>query len=388
MARGCSNVLVVVLVLCAGGCRRESRPAVDRLPAIRQLPDPFRLASGVRVRSRADWRRRREEIKQLLARYQYGRMPPAPGRPVATVLSREQQPGGAEKRLVRLALGTAGVQMHLGLIVPPGKGPFPAIVHVDHRMTFGVSVADEIAQRGYLVVGYDPNFLDPDEPNVLGPAQAAYPGHDWGTLAVWAWGAMRAVDYLVTLGRVDRRRIAVTGHSRSGKAALLAGALDERFALVVPQGSGCGGAATYRVLGEGAESLPVITKSFPHWFHPRLRGFAGKEQRLPFDQHFLLALVAPRALLTIDARGDLWANPLGTQQAHRAARPVYAFLGAGERLGIFFRPGKHELADEDWRTLLDFADRVFFDRKPAGERRFDRLPFPDAPKAFSWTTPG
>jgi len=227
--------------------------------------------------------------------------------------------------------------------------------------------------------------LDPDEPGVVGPAQAAYPDHDWATLAVWAWGAMRAVDYLLTLPQVDPQRIVVTGHSRSGKAALLAGALDERFALVAPQGSGCAGAASYRFQRAGAETLADITRNFPHWFVPRLAPFAGKEARLPFDQHFLFALVAPRPLLTIDAEGDAWAGPYGTQVSHLGARPVYEFLGAAGKLSFSLRPGQHELTDEDWRTLLDFADQQLLGKK--NDRRFDRLPFPVAQPTHRWKAP-
>jgi hypothetical protein len=275
--------------------------------------------------------------------------------------------------------------LDVGLTMPTAsEGPFPAIVHIDHRGLFEVATASEIVERGYVLVDYDPTFLDPDEKGMIGPAQAAYPGHDWRTLAVWAWGAMRVVDYLLTLDSVDGRRLVVTGHSRSGKAALLAGALDERFALVAPQGSGCGGMASYRHVGRGAEDLRHITHTFPHWFHPRLRRFAGHVPRLPFDQHFVAALVAPRALLSIDALGDVWASPGATQQTYLAALQVYRYLGAEGQLGIHFRPGRHELAAADWRTLLVFADRVFFGKRGP---ELDRLPFPQDKARFSWSAP-
>jgi hypothetical protein len=284
------------------------------------------------------------------------------------------------------------VKLYLGLIEPPAPGPHPAIVHIDHRGPFEVPAptVELITGRGYVLVGLDPGHLDPDQPGIVGPAQAAYPEgkHDWATLAVWAWGASRALDHLLTLKSVDGRRVVVTGHSRSGKAALLAGALDERFALVAPAGSGCAGAAVYRDKGGGTETLEAITRSFPHWFVPRLRAFAGKERRLPFDQHFLYALVAPRPLLTLDARDDRWADPPGTQQAHLAAREVYAFLGATGRLGLNLRPGRHELAHEDWLALLDFADQVLpGGAKRTGGRRFDQLPFPAQGPRFSWRAP-
>jgi hypothetical protein len=135
------------------------------------------------------------------------------------------------------------------------------------------------------------------------------------------------------------------------------------------------------------ETLDLITqpKRFHYWFSPRLREFKGREDRLPFDQHFLKALVAPRGLLSVIGLGDVWANPQGTQQMHLAALPVFEFLNAENRAAMWFRDGGHDEEPRDWDALCDFADFVFFG-KPRGEA-FNRLPFPDTPKAFSWTTP-
>jgi acetyl esterase/lipase len=172
---------------------------------------------------------------------------------------------------------------------------------------------------------------------------------------------------------VDRQHIAVTGHSRGGKAALLAGALDERIALTAPNASGCGGAGCYRVLGEKSEDIAAITNRFSYWFHPRLKEFVSHVDQLPFDQHSLKALVAPRAQLSTEGLDDLWANPYGTQVSFVAARKVYEFLGAAGKIGIHFREGKHAHTAEDWQALLDFADLQFFGKNT--ETRFDKLPF-------------
>lgn len=126
-------------------------------------------------------------------------------------------------------------------------------------------------------------------------------------------------------------------------------------------------------------------KAFPYWFHPRLQDFAGREERLPFDQHFLMALVAPRALLITSALGDVWANPEGTQQTYKAAQQVFGFLGAGHKIGSHYREGGHAQSADDWRTLLDFADSQFFGKPTATQ--FDGLAFPNAPAAFSWEAP-
>jgi len=268
-------------------------------------------------------------------------------------------------------------------------GPFPVIFKNEASLGPYCPILERLVRQGYIFAEYVRTDLGLDEQESVGPAQAAYPDYDWGTIAVWAWGAMRLVDYLFTLDSVDKQRIAYTGHSRGGKTALLAAGFDERITLVVPNGSGAGGAGSYRVQGEKAESLGAITdpQRFSYWFHPRLRTFVGKENRLPFDQHFLEALVAPRALLVADASGDLWANPFGSQQMYLAAQEVFDFLGQGSRIGLHVREGPHNQLVEDWEVLFDFTELQFFGRKPPERRCFDRLPFPQAGKTFQWSAP-
>jgi hypothetical protein len=362
---------------------------VDELPVVKELPDPFRFLDGSRVTSKADWERRRSELKTIIQYYSYGHMPPAPGNIIAEKLSSTSLfDGAARQEFLLLSMGPDNaIKVNVQMLVPEGTGPFPAIIKNDGSHTSSPPIAEEIVKRGYVVVTYARTDLDPDENNVVGPAQQAYPDYDWATLAVWAWGGMRVLDYLETLDFIDTTKVAITGHSRGGKTALLAGALDERFTLVVPNGSGCGGAGCYRILGPKSESLEAITdpKRFSYWFQPRLRTFAGKIDRLPFDQHFLKALVAPRALLSTDALGDKWANPLGTQITYQAAQEVFDFLGVPEKNGLHFRVGGHDQDVEDWRALIDFADEQFFGKKTGRESK--KLPFPEAPKAFAWSAP-
>ena len=145
---------------------------------------------------------------------------------------------------------------------------------------------------------------------------------------------------------MDKARIIVAGHSRLGKLALIAGAFDERIALSVPAGSGTGGTAAYRLTGPGhtGESLEHIVTTFPEWFSPRLADFVGHTDRLPFDQHWLIALTAPRALLSEDGLDDHIVGIPGAIGSYRAAKPVYELLGVADRLGIAFRPGGASLA--------------------------------------------
>jgi fermentation-respiration switch protein FrsA (DUF1100 family) len=362
-------------------------PGVDLLPAIQELPDPFQMASGRRVASVKDWSRRREEIKAMLLYYQYGHLaPPAPVTAHETS-SRKLQVAGALERQLLMGIGAdQKVTFRLILTIPDGKGPFPAIVKGDlcwERIS--EAMVEAAVKRGYAVAEFDRTEIAPDSADRTKGVHALYPDYDWSTLGAWAWGFHRTVDYLIKQDFVDPKRIAVTGHSRGGKAALLAGALDERIALTAPNDSGCGGAGCYRVLGPKSEDIGAITSRFPFWFHPRFKDFVGQVEKMPFDQHFLRALVAPRALLSTEALGDLWANPIGTQVSYTAARQVFEYLGAGERTGIFFREGKHEQNTEDWGALLDFADLQLCGRKV--DRRFDKLAFPDAPHPYSWSAP-
>ena len=151
--------------------------------------------------------------------------------------------------------------------------------------------------------------------------------HACATIAAWAWGIHRAVDYLVTDKDIDAKRIAVVGHSRLGKTALLAAAFDDRLALAIPHQAGCGGTAPSR--GKVGESVKRINTSFPHWFTGDFKDFNDQPERLPFDQNCLVALVAPRPVLFSNAVEDTWANPDGQFQVLQAAEPVYRLLNAG-----------------------------------------------------------
>jgi hypothetical protein len=190
-----------------------------------------------------------------------------------------------------------------------------------------------------------------------------------GSIAAWAWGFHRCMDYLVTDPDVDTKHIAVVGHSRNGKAALLAGAFDDRIAMVIPHQAGCGGSAPSR--GKTGESVQRINSSFPHWFNARFKMFSEEPERLPFDQNSLVALCAPRPVLFSNAQDDQWSNPSGQFDVLRAADPVYRLLGVeglrvkempslrqlvDSRLGYYIREGKHSMTADDWRMFLAYGD--------------------------------
>lgn len=354
-ATGAWDVWMVVLCLAAN--------VVSADEAV--LPDPLVMNSGERVTTPEQWRERRAEIVEMLLTHEYGHIPPAPG--PAVVAGRSSVTaldGAATLERLTLALGPSNaLHIETALYLPTdAPGPFPVILAVDSVwLEHHAPVAREVVRRGYIFAGFDRHGFDADNADRSDGVHPLYPDYDWASVAAWAWGAMRIVDYLVSREDVEETRIALTGHSRAGKVALLAGGLDERIALVAPHASGAGGAGSFMASGKDCETLELITQPerFHYWFHPRLREYAGKEATMPFDQHFLKALVAPRTLVTLEASGDLWANPYGTRMTHLAAQPVFELLGAGNRNRIHFREGGHDMTDDDWTVLLDMADQVF-----------------------------
>jgi hypothetical protein len=389
-------VIVLLGILCGVAGRAVAElPEVEDLPVVEGLPDPFMMNDGSRVTTREDWGKRRAEIAEMIQFYEYGHIPPAPGN-VEARKTRSVSVFDGAARLYRCDI-VLGPDHKLGtrvIFYVPDRtpGPFPVVLNMapvmDPRMR---RIAQRYIERGYILAGFERHDFDQESADRSDGVHPLYPDYDMATVAAWGWGAQRVVDYLVTRDDVDPRYIAITGHSRAGKAALFAGALDERITLVAPAGSGAGGAGSYRILGnleKESESLDAITdpKRWHYWFHPRLRTFASKEDRLPFDQHFVKALVAPRALLALEGLSDFWANPFGTQQTTVAAQPVFDFLGASKKNGIHYRPGGHSMTGQDWMALLDYADLQFFGKPTTLD--FYRLPFPEAEKPFSWTAPG
>jgi dienelactone hydrolase len=393
------TILVIVLIGLSGVATaaqpaKPPFPPVDQLPVVKDLPDPFVFNDGTRVTSREQWPKRREELQAMILYYEYGEMPPAPGNTVGVELvSGSSKAGpGAVHRVFKLTCGPENkVTINLELTIPStkgNKGPFPAIICGD--LGWGRvpdEITAEIIKRGYILADFNRTELAPDSKTGYKSTglYTAYPDADCGAVAAWAWGFQRCVDFLLTLDYVDKEKITITGHSRGGKAAILAGATDTRVALTAPNGSGCGGAGSFKYQAPKSEDIAAITKNFPFWFAPRFTSFVGHIDRLPFDQHELKALCAPHAFFETEALGDLWANPEGSRQTYLAAREVYKFLGVPEKIGISYREGKHEHTAEDWNAMLDFADQVYFGKKAS--RSFDPNPFPNTPKTFEWTAP-
>ncbi len=364
-------------------------PAFEELPFINELPDPFMLDNGTRITSVSQWPLCREELKAKILYYAYGHFPPPPAEITAHEISSASiYSGKATKKIVRLTMGpNSEITFDVKLIIPQDKiDLLPVIVTGDACWyTQENRYGPETIQRGYAIAEFDRTKLRPDDINLPGPVMQAYPAWDGGAVAIWAWGYMRVVDYLLTQSIFDPERIIVTGHSRGAKAALLAGAFDERIALTAPNGSGTLGTAAARLYQEGNESVARITTKYGYWFHPRLAKFGLDVRRLPFDQHSLIALVAPRAFFNTTAADHLWENPDGTQQTYLAAREVYKFLNASDKAGIHYRPGTHNHSHEDWFAMVDFADKVLYGLPVTTD--LEMLPYPIQSGIRSWSAP-
>lgn len=391
------------------------RPSVDELPARPELPNVLTMNDGSKVTSTDQWGRRREEIRETLEYYATGQMPPAPGNVRGTEVKSETLAGGKVKyRLIRLTFGPEEkLNLNIGLFTPAEGGPFPVIIlqggtppgatplprlppgpnqgrgenvllfvgpgpAADRRPSTapgsGSATAEalatrhaEVFRRGYALALFNPN--DCAEDTTLREADGswsfrhtrfspAYPRYDWGILAIWAWGASRVADYLETDAAIDRSKLMViTGASRNGKSAMIAAAFDERL-LGAPVVTGGGGVGAYRLAGpRRSETLDLMELKYPNWFSPQLRAFRGHREKLPFDQHWFLALCAPRPFLALEGDTDVISLPAAVQASFRGAAPAYALLGAPGRLGVHYSRHGHAFTAEDWTALMNFTDR-------------------------------
>jgi dienelactone hydrolase len=339
----------------------ELPPDFASMPSNPALPDPL---EG--VTTRAQWTARKKWIREQFEHWVTGNFPPAPTN-LRAVITNERKEGGVTVRDVRLEFGPDHKAMlRVQLMIPPGKGPFPVFMTNHPRTRPWVATA---VRRGYIGAIYfaaDPIYGSEDDSDKFIDVY----DYDFSCTARWAWAGMRTVDYLYTLPEVDKQKIAITGHSRNGKQALIAAAFDERITAVIPSSGNTGECDPWRYATDmfANETIEQITGSFPHWFHPRLRFFAGHEDKLPVDQNLLMALVAPRALYMYSAFSESQGNSFGMEQAYRSVSRVYRFLGAPEKLGLHLRAGEHPTTAGDIENFVDFLDSAF-GRRPA--RRFE-----------------
>lgn len=359
------------------------------------LQDLFTMEDGTRVENREQWEQRRKELYRTAVELQYGTMPPKP-----EFLEVESLDTNDTIQNYRIITGRkeCPISFIMRVVRPAEHGVYPAIVDGDlcWRYAFDKEYLQTATEHGVMLVLFNRLELAPDRGDAgrNSPLDRCYPEYTFGALGAWAWGYGRCVDALEKLGIADMDNIAFCGHSRGGKTALLAGILDERACIVNPNDSGAGGTGCYRVdmlakqengNEQRNEKLSDLIRNFPFWFGPELAKYVDREEEMPFDEHYLKALVAPRVLLETEAASDIWANPIGSWQTAMAAKEVYKFLGAEDNLLLYWRKGYHQHDIKDLKKLVTIMNQKITGM-PYDEGSF-RTPFEPREKIFDWGCP-
>lgn len=422
----------LMLLCCASMMAQEANYDETKVPAF-TLPDPLLCIDGTRVKNVKDWeKKRRPELLQLFADQEYGRTPKNKIKTTYQLVCENPQALGglATSQQVMMTFKGQGQErkaLLLAYIPNRHKGRVPVFIGYNfmgnHSITSDTTVLyspffekitdkkspalqrnvqffrwplEDIVRRGYAVVTMCYQDIFPDRADgTAGSIIPLFPENQdgdarWQALGAWAWGSSRMADWVQRQPWANARQLALIGHSRQGKAAIWAGVQDERFQVVISNNSGCGGAAlSKRAFGE---TVGRITRSFPHWFCPAFSKYAENEQALPFDQHELLALIAPRCLYVASAEEDRWADPRGEFLAAQATSPVYALYGLKgiesttmptihqpiqNQVAYHIRAGKHDVTTYDWHRYMDFCDRIFNHQNPTLRPSLSTVPLAD-----------
>ena len=405
-------------------------PGPDALPLRTGMPDVLTMNDGTKVTTKQQWMKRREEMRRILSYYAVGQMPPPPGNVKGREVSSELVLDNTVRyRQIRLTFGPGNsLNLDIGILTPVTGGPFPAVIlqtgsvpgaPVLPRLPQGAnqgrgqdvlllvgpehppatvpatpaqtaavlaSQRADVFQRGYALVVFNPNdcaedttLRNPDGSWAFRNTRffPAYPGYDWGILAGWAWGASRVADYLEHDAAIDHTKLIITGASRNGKSSMIAAAFDDRLAAA-PVVTGGGGIGAYRFAGpRKSETLDIMQKKYPNWFSPNLHEFWGHREKLPFDEHWFLALAAPRPFIALEGNTDTISLPEAVKQSILGARPAYALLGVPGHVGVHYSNHGHAFTTEDWTAMLDFFDKTLRGRKV--DQTFDQFPAEDRP---------
>jgi hypothetical protein len=413
------STVLAIFILGSASAQQKFVANYDesKMPAF-TLPDPLVFQNGQQVKTASDWGKRRDELFKLFETEEFGISPVWKGKVTAAEMSSDMNAlgGTAIRKEMKLTFRNGQKEISLALLLylpknvkkaplflgynfngnhtvtdepgialpmiwPRTNGPAEKAKEADRGKSYSNWQVKELINRGYgLATAYycdvDPDFDDGFKNGIHSLYDQPPTADSWGSIAGWAFGLSRIMDYLETVPAVDAKKVAVFGHSRLGKAAIWAGVTDKRFALVISNNSGCGGAAlSKRIYGETVGS---INRSFPHWFCENFNKYNEKEDQLPFDQHELLALIAPRPLYVASAEEDKWADPKGEFLSCVFASPVYKLLGRegfpGKEMppvnspvvgtiGYHIRTGGHDVTLYDWQQYMGFADKFLKNSK-------------------------
>ncbi|MEJ2544044.1 MAG: hypothetical protein P8Y99_08245 [Calditrichaceae bacterium] len=330
------------------------------------LPDPLICLDGQIVDDAEIWmNKRRKEVLKLFEQYQFGQSPPAPENIRFKVFEHgiSAFDGIAERTQVTIYFSNNADEPKMDLLMyVPSKTTKPLPVFSVHPTVYYGDIEPDFPDDTKYGVRSIFNNMNNSQPEPC----------TWGSISAWSWGLSRALDYFETDESVDANRVAIAGVSRLGKTVLWAGAIDPRFALVIPICSGESGAAlSRRNYGETIAHIAAPTRYY-YWFTPKYKEYGNDVNALPVDSHMLISLLAPRPVLLITGNTDKWSDPYGEFLAAEAAEPVYKLLGkeglntnqmpsAGEPIlndiGFYMHDGGHGLYPTDWNVILDFLQK-------------------------------
>lgn len=383
---------------CLSKKQPECNYLEEKIP-LYTLPDVLMTSNGKKITTLKFWNEvRRPEILELFRENVYGRVPSTFYMQDFKIMNvdREALNGNATLKQVTITLTAENRSLVVNFaLFTPNKfsKPVPVFLLINMvKHSFKKDVDDlsrqvksefwpveEVITRGYGIAVFNTEEIDPDHHDYFRNGihgildRGKRDTGSWGSIAAWAWGASRCMDYLLTDKDVNPERVAVVGHSVGGKTALWAGAEDQRFALVISNQSGCGGAAVFR--RRYGETITRINRVFPHWFCTNFLDYSGNENALPIDMHMLIALIAPRAVYVSSADEDLWADPRGEYLSLYHAVPVYQLFAtekelpeempslnkqvASGKMAYHIVEGPHDMTLKDWFRYMDFADMIF-----------------------------